>query len=365
MKRILVCLAAFAGLASCGYELCYEHPHTGTLRVVFDWRETPDAAPGSMSLYLFPEAGGEPLRYEFAGCAGGVVTVPEGTYRAFCLNSDTERVLYRDTEQWERFECRTRTTELLAGYGAYGVRSETVPRAEGTADERIAATPDPLWSDRAERVAVTKGDARTLTLYPSTAVCTYTVEIRNAENLKYAAALGGSLSSLSGGFLPGTGATTGERVTVPFDAAKSEDRTALHARFLAFGQPADKRCARIERPRQVVLHLRRDRAGARGARPLPRAYPARRPAAAQAHSDRRRIPSRRGRVADREDRHRPVTKLSNEPKTNDMKSSIHSLIAAAALVAAAACSTEEPMTENRGTAIAFRAAVGRGTRRPP
>lgn len=45
-----------------------------------------------------------------------------------------------------------------------------------------------------------------------------------------------------------------------------------------------------------------------------------------------------------------------------MKSSIHSLIAAAALVAAAACSTEEPMTENRGTAIAFRAAVGRGTR---
>lgn len=243
MKRILVCLAALACLASCDYELCYDHPHTGTLRVVFDWREAPDAAPGSMSLYLFPEAGGEPLRYEFAGCAGGVVTVPEGTYRAFCLNSDTERILYRDTELWERFEYRTRTTELLAGYGAYGVRAETVPRAEGTADERIAATPDPLWSDRAERVAVTKGDARTLTLYPSTAVCTYTVEIRNAENLKYAAALGGSLSSLSGGFLPGTGATTDERVTVPFDAAKSEDRTALHARFLAFGQPADKRCA--------------------------------------------------------------------------------------------------------------------------
>ena len=238
MKRILACIVALACLVSCDYELCYEHPHTGELRVVFDWREAPDAAPESMSLYLFPAAGGEPLRYEFAGCAGGVVTVPEGSYRALCLNSDTERVLCRDTELWERFECSTRTTELLAGYDAYGVRAESVPRAEGTADERIAATPDELWSDRAEQVAVAKGDTRTLTLYPSTAVCTYTVEICGAENLKYAAALGGSLSGMAGGFLAGRGTTTAERVTVPFDASKSEDRTTLHARFLTFGQPA-------------------------------------------------------------------------------------------------------------------------------
>lgn len=45
-----------------------------------------------------------------------------------------------------------------------------------------------------------------------------------------------------------------------------------------------------------------------------------------------------------------------------MKHTIHLLLAAAALAAAGACSTEEPLAENNGTTIAFRAAVGRETR---
>lgn len=229
-------------LCSCDYELCYDHPHTGELRVVFDWRNAPDASPQSMSLYLFPQSGGEPLRYEFTDITGSVITVPEGTYDAACINSDTEMILYRNTGDLETFECYTRSTELLAGYSSYGVRSESVPRAEGTDDERVTVSPDMAWSDRTADIGVVKGRDNTLTLYPSEAVATYTVEIHNAENLKYAAALGGSLSSLSGGFLLGTGITTDELVTVPFDAYKSEDKTTLHASFLAFGQPQARKC---------------------------------------------------------------------------------------------------------------------------
>ena len=59
-------------------ELCYDHSHTADLKVVFDWRNDPAAQPASMRLYLFPEEGGLPLLYEFAGREGGTITVPAG-----------------------------------------------------------------------------------------------------------------------------------------------------------------------------------------------------------------------------------------------------------------------------------------------
>ena len=237
------------GLSSCGYELCYDHPHTADLRVVFDWRNAPDASPQSMSLYLFPAAGGEPLRYEFTDITGGMITVPEGAYHAACINSDTELVLYRNTGSRETFECHTRSTALLENYSSYGVRSETVPRAEGTAEERVALSPDMLWGDHAEGIAVAKDARNTVTLYPDEEVCTYTVTVRRAENLKYAAALGGSLSSMAGGVLPAVGTVSDERVTVPFDAFKSQDKTELHARFLTFGHDDGAGC-----PHSLIIY---------------------------------------------------------------------------------------------------------------
>lgn len=240
MKPTRAIAAAFAAsllvLDGCGYELCYDHPHTGSLRVVFDWRNAAGASPQSMSLYLFPADGeGEPLRYEFTDIAGGVISVPAGTYHAACLNSDTELVLYRNTGSRETFECYTRSTALLENYGAYGVRPETVPRAEGTETERVSLSPDMLWSGNTEGVAVAKDSGGTLMLYPEETVCHYTVTVRNAENLRYAAALAGSLTGMAGGVLPAIEKVSDERVTVPFDAVKSQDRASLHARFLTFG----------------------------------------------------------------------------------------------------------------------------------
>lgn len=100
MNHVLLAVAVLAvlSLTSCEHkDLCHDSLHVVNVKVVFDWRKAPDAAPASMSLYLFPTHGGEALRYEFTDRNGGIIRVPVGHYDAFCLNSDTENVTYRNT----------------------------------------------------------------------------------------------------------------------------------------------------------------------------------------------------------------------------------------------------------------------------
>ena len=95
MNHVLLAVAVLAvlSLTSCEHkDLCHDSLHVVNVKVVFDWRKAPDAAPASMSLYLFPTHGGEALRYEFTDRNGGIIRVPVGHYDAFCLNSDTENV---------------------------------------------------------------------------------------------------------------------------------------------------------------------------------------------------------------------------------------------------------------------------------
>ena len=96
MNHVLLAVAVLAvlSLTSCEHkDLCHDSLHVVNVKVVFDWRKAPDAAPASMSLYLFPTDGGEALRYEFTDRNGGIIRVPVGHYDAFCLNSDTENVI--------------------------------------------------------------------------------------------------------------------------------------------------------------------------------------------------------------------------------------------------------------------------------
>lgn len=230
---LLAALAVLVAAACEHKELCYDHTHTVDVRVVFDWKNAPDAAPETMSLYLFPKAGGEPLRYEFTDRRGGTITVPMGAYDALGLNSDTERLHFRNMNRRETFEVYTREANLLA---ALGVRSDDAPRAEGAQDERAVAQPDRLWCDCAEGIEFKRGVAgQTVTLYPSRAVRSYTVEIRNAENLKYVKALSGSLSGMAGGLLLDKKEPTAEAVTIPFDASITQEQTGITGGLLAFG----------------------------------------------------------------------------------------------------------------------------------
>ena len=233
MKKPFIYLFAALVFASCEHkELCYNHSHTIDIEVVFDWTQAPEASPASMSLYLFPEAG-VPIRNEFTEPAGGEIRATNGRYDALCLNSDTKVIEYRNTEKWETFEITTATTTLIPEFSGLGVRSEGAPMAPGAENERIAAAPEMIWYDCRAGVPLSIEEHR-LTLYPSAAVGRCTVEIRNAANLAHVKGLSASLSGMAGGFLVGAGIASAERVTIPFEMAKSSE-TTLDGSVQTFG----------------------------------------------------------------------------------------------------------------------------------
>lgn len=238
-------------MTSCEHkDLCYDHAHTGTVNVIFDWRNAPDAAPRSMSCYLFPADGGKVLRYDFSDRLGGTIRVPAGRYDVLCLNSDTENINYRNTETENGFEVTTRTTALLSGLASLNVRSSEAPRTGGTESERVVLPTDMIWSDHAEAIELKRtSTTQTVTLYPKVSVSRYTVEIRNAENLKYVSGISGSLSSLAGGLLVGKAETTEECVTIPFDATVSADKNIVTGQLLAFGH-----CPSIQNRHRLTVY---------------------------------------------------------------------------------------------------------------
>ena len=215
--------------SSCEHkELCFDHPHGGEVQVVFDWADAPNASPESMRLWLFPEDGnGSPEMYEFAGHTGGRISIPAGRYKAISLNSDTESILYRNTEAFETFEVYTPD-------GTMGGRSSMLSTRAG---ERIAVSPDRLYTAHLDEVTIRETtDGQTVTLCPQLSVCRYRISIKNVANLNYVAPDGvsGAISGMAGGFLVGQGRNTMERVTVPFQIA-SDGTSELMADFLTFG----------------------------------------------------------------------------------------------------------------------------------
>lgn len=215
-------------------DLCYDHPHSASVEVVFDWTEAPDAHPATMSLYLYPEDGSEPMRYEFTKREGGTIVVPEGMYDALCVNSDKETHRIVDKERMETFQVTTGNTRSLRG--TLATRSETAPKARGAEEERNVMEPEALWSDHAERLDISPASGvRRIVLTPKPRVNTCSVEVRNVENLRHVSALSASLTGMAGGWLAGIDELTTEKVTIPFEVCANEDKTMLTGNLSFFG----------------------------------------------------------------------------------------------------------------------------------
>jgi len=234
MNHILRTIVVFTILllTSCEHkDLCYDHSHTSKIQVVFDWRNAPGATPETMRLYLFPVDGGISQAYEFTDYRGGYINVPAGRYKVLCVNSDTESVLYRNADLFD-------SLEAYAPDGILNVGASSVPPAEGTSGQRIAKSPDRLYSDRLDEIAIELSkDNQTVTLYPELSVCRYRVTITNVSNLKYLSpdGISGALTGMSGGILVGRNELTSDPVTVPFGVV-SDGISTLTADFLVFGQ---------------------------------------------------------------------------------------------------------------------------------
>lgn len=240
MKKYVICLSVplLLLLGACDHKgLCFDHYHVHEVKVVFDWRNAPDAAPESMVSYFFGNEEYGTLRYIFQGKDGGMISMPVGYYSGLGMNSDdTDWARSRHTDDIEAFETYTddaTTTE------AYGLSTRNVPRASGTENERVAQTPGMLWTHRLDNISVDSSDGvQTVTFYPEEAVCHYTVDISDVSNLEYVdrAEIDGTLSGMAEGYNHGKNCPTENHVTLTFTLSADTEAKTLHGEFLTFGE---------------------------------------------------------------------------------------------------------------------------------
>lgn len=230
------------GATSCRHKELYivEEP-TATMtriQVVFDWRDTPEASPESMAMYLYDDADSNPLRYIFSNSKGGEIRAPFGAHSAICLNADnTDWARLFNSESTNTFEVRTPDAAEIAA--AQGFDTRSMPRVSGTESERLASTPGILYGAPKEQFMLANhGGTDTIRLYPHELVCHYTVDIYDVENLDRvkSATLDATLSGMAEGvnISRGVGTDVPATLTCTLKATAAESR--LHGEFLTFGE---------------------------------------------------------------------------------------------------------------------------------
>lgn len=236
IELLLISVLSVFLFSSCEHkELCYQHPHVKNVRVTFDWRDAPDAAPKGMCVFFYPIEGSGSERFDFKGTTGGEVELRVGSYRVICYNNDTESVLFYDTDEFSGHGATTREGNVLEPI--YGNSANYAPRATGTESERVVITPDMMWGCSVMDVEITDTD-HDITLYPHELTCTYTYEVRNVKNLKHVSQMCGSLSGMSPTIQFGDETIGKECVTIPFEAV-SDGASTITGKFFTFGHNED------------------------------------------------------------------------------------------------------------------------------
>ncbi len=228
-------------LSSCRHkDLVYDHPDSGHINVVFDWRNAPSANPSSMAFYLYDPDGENPIRYIFQNNYGGTIRVPASEYDAICLNADlTDWAVINRKEAIDNYEVTTLEENVLP---ASGFSTRAVPRAESSEEEKITATPGFLWAARTNSIQIPAGtENKTIIMYPQEKICHYVVDIYDSGDVSRYSASGidGTLSGMSEGYLIGKDIAHSTKVTHPFLLRPVKSSNSLHAEFLTFGETPD------------------------------------------------------------------------------------------------------------------------------
>ena len=236
-KSAILSLISFL-LAACAHKDVYmEEEMTSQLQVVFDWSNAPEANPESMALYLYDEDGQNPMRYIFSNKKGGLIKSPFGLHHAICLNADnTDWARMRSHDNVETLEIYTQDAEEI---GSRADNTSTIPRPEGTENERIAATPGMLWGNRSNNISITPHSGmQTITMYPQEAVCHYMVDVYDVKNLEdvESSAVDATLSGMAEGYCHGQQSATDNTVSFKFDLTGNAAEENLHGEFLTFGE---------------------------------------------------------------------------------------------------------------------------------
>ena len=236
-SKILLVLLAAASMASCQKDLCYDHDHGETrqpLTVRFDWSGVAEAAnPSQMSLMVFAGAS-QPVEFQFAGMSGGALSLPAGDYQFTGFNSDTE--MGTRGMSWGDFEIYSQQTELNA-FSRMFATTRYVPKTRGTEEQPVIYEPDALWTSAAAGVEMSEQTyGQTVTMPMEEATRLYSFTITGIDNFDYITEVAGTLSGMSGSWIPALHRPSDDEVIIPFSVTKSADGTpAITGTVRTFG----------------------------------------------------------------------------------------------------------------------------------
>jgi hypothetical protein len=213
VRIVALCLLSVV-LTACQKELCYDHNHREVqLSVKFDWSAVgAQARPATMALAIFAE-GAQPVQTSFYGRNGGTVSLSPNSYQFISFNDDVETVFSRGTT-WQSFELYAQPTEMSRISRMFS--STRVPVARGTEDQTVVLEPDPVWTSALDATPLVDIDSKTVTMPMESPIIEYTFNIADVENLTYANDIMGTLSGMSGSWLPAQHRCSDTHCIIPF-----------------------------------------------------------------------------------------------------------------------------------------------------
>ena len=215
-SRLVTILMTLVSVVSCRHkELCYDHPHGGSLKVVFEWTKAAETVGQNMELFLFPSGGGHTLHYQFYSSDGGFISVPSGIYRAVCANTGTGANQFNDT---------------LSSFDGFMITTRAVKMSESAILE-----PDILYSDHInEDIDIDDRPDQVLVMHPKQRTPRYTVILNNVRNLNGAKSCLASLSNLSCAYLAVNDEPFDDSHTETFEMLRTGE-TSLAGKVTIFG----------------------------------------------------------------------------------------------------------------------------------
>lgn len=250
LLRVILACVMFAALPGCRHhDLCFHHMHEITIKVVYDWRFSPQADPKGMRIFFYKEGESRATKLEFNNKYGGQVSLTTGRYRIISYNNDCEYTQFDLHHDFDGHMAYTRQGNHLEPI----IDSTAPTKVNG---ESVVICPDDIFVCSAIDVEITQDgisyncvtldDAgefisnpyssheQIITLFPQDILCHYSYEVLNVDGLERISQLCGSLS----GMCPSVKMSSLDKhtlpVTLPFESRITDDGRIV-GEFLTFG----------------------------------------------------------------------------------------------------------------------------------
>lgn len=232
--RLIYVLLFLLSLVGCRKELCYKHPHDGSVTVNVDWKNLPSESkkPGGVRV-VFIDQPNQSQSYTFNFPAeGGSRDVSQGDYKVLVFNNDPELVLFRGMTVWETMEAFTPAKRQ----NAYKAPPSNVPNMASSISRIGISAPDLLMSSNAESLFVSENSNinYVVNATPRSYVKTITVRIP-VSGVKSVSEARGFLTGVSPSVFLGTDKLSQSDATLLFDYGSALAGTELRSQFMIFG----------------------------------------------------------------------------------------------------------------------------------